>query len=105
MKRKTAKLKEKAEEEIKFKTEMNIKTAKLKEDKEEKEIIMKQNVEIIRKADKVEVARNLLLGALIMQSSQDTTWHKEAETLPETQSPDTAWDTAEEILPRIKQPR
>ena len=44
---------------------MNIKTAKLKE---EKEIKLKQKVEMMRKADKVEVARNLLLEALLMET-------------------------------------
>ena len=50
-------------------------------DKAEEEIKLKQKVEMMRKADKVEVARNLLLEALIMenmltlymQGSRDTT--------------------------------
>ena len=50
--------------------------------------------------DKLEVARNLLLGAIVMekilslymQSSQDIAWERGVEIWPEAQSGDTAWD-------------
>ena len=52
------------------------------------------------KKDKLEVAKNLLLGAIVMeqilslymQSSQDITWDKEGEIWPEAKSRYTAWD-------------
>ena len=63
----------------------------------EKETI---NQEMGNKKDKLEVAKNLLLGAIVMeqilslymQSSQDIVWDKEGEISPEIKNRNTAWD-------------
>ena len=84
--------------------EKEIRIFKNRGDKEkEAEIVVEKetiNQEMGNKKDKLEVAKNLLLGAIVMeqilslymQSSQNITWDKDFEIWPEAQSGDTAWD-------------
>ena len=86
------------------KIEKEIRIFRYIEDKEiEAEIMVEKetiNQEMEDKKDKLEVTKNLLLGArvmeqilsLYMQSSQDITWDKEGEIWPEAKNRDTAWD-------------
>ena len=77
------------------KIEKEIRIFRDREDKEiEAEILVEKETidqEMEDKKDKLEVAKNLLLGAIVMeqilslymQSSQDTVWDKEGERWPE----------------------
>ena len=98
--------KQKVGKEVKMeeKVEKEIRICKNREDKEkEAEIVVEKetiNQEMENKKDKLEVAKNLLLGAIVMeqilslymQNSQDITWDREVEIWPEAKSRDTAWD-------------
>ena len=71
-------------------------------EKEEEIVIEKEtsNQEMENKKDKLEEAKNILLGAIVMeqilslymQNSQEITCDREVEIWPEAQSGDTAWD-------------
>ena len=95
---KEVKLEEKMEKEIRI--------FKNRGDKEkEAEIVVEKETssqEMENKKDKLEMTKNLLLGAIVMeqilslymQNSQDITWNREVEIWPEEMSGDTAWDAA-----------
>ena len=105
------KFEEEAEMEIRTVKNKKDKEKDKKEDKEEAEIRVEEETSeetgVKRRLrqevenDKLEVARNLLLGAIVMekilslymQSSQDIAWERGVEIWPEAQSGDTAWDT------------
>ena len=65
-------------------------------EKTEEERILRQKVE----KERLEVARKLLLGAIVMErilelymeSSQSIAWERETEWVPETWREETAWD-------------
>ena len=92
------------EVELEEKIEKEIRIFRDREDKEiEAEILVEKETidqEMEDKKDKLEVAKNLLLGAIVMeqilslymQSSQDTVWDKEGEIWPEIKNRNTAWD-------------
>ena len=113
---KLKKSKQKVGKEVKLeeKVEKEIRIVKNRGDKEEEAEIMVEeetsdepgvkgrlNQEIENKKDKLEVAKNLLLGAIVMeqilglymQGSQDISWEREVEIWLEVQSVDNAWDT------------
>ena len=86
--------------------EEEISLLKNRGDKEkETEIVLEKetsNREKENRKEKLEVAKNLLLGAIIMeqilglymQNSQDETYNREVGMWPEEISEDTAWDIA-----------
>ena len=73
-------------------------------EKETERVLEKEtsSQEIEDRKEKLEVAKNLLLGAIVMeqilglymQNSQDVTWNREVGMWPEEISGDTAWDIA-----------
>ena len=92
------------EVELEEKIEKEIRIFRDREDKEiEVEILVEKETidqEMEDKKDKLEVAKNLLLGAIVMeqilslymQSSQDTVWDKEGERWPEMKNRNTDWN-------------